>query len=50
MRGHEVQAQEIDGMRRATFCDCKSWRFRSTCKHAERVTMRLGFDLMGGRS
>lgn len=48
VRGHEVQTQEIDGSMRATFCDCQSWRYRATCKHSERVNMRLGFDLMGG--
>ena len=39
VRGHEVQVR--DGA--VVFCDCKSWQYRSSCKHAERVNIRLGF-------
>lgn len=40
VRGHEVHV--LDG--KVANCDCPSWRFRATCKHAERVAMRLGLN------
>ncbi len=43
VRGHEVHVED----EKVINCDCPSWRFRATCKHAERVNMRLGF--MGAR-
>ena len=43
VRGHELQVR--DGQ--AIYCDCPSFRYRDTCKHAERVNIRLGF--MGAR-
>ena len=39
VRGHEVRVR--DGQ--AIYCDCPSFRYRDTCKHAERVNIRLGF-------
>ena len=39
VRGHELQVR--DGQ--AIYCDCPSFRYRDTCKHAERVNIRLGF-------
>ena len=39
VRGHELQVR--DGQ--VVYCDCQSFRYRDTCKHAERVNIRLGF-------
>lgn len=37
--GHQVHVEHGE----VIFCDCKSFEWRSTCKHAERVNIRLGF-------